>query len=384
MNQKISTHNCYKRFSSGIFLSIVLLMGTNGITSNAEFTGPPVIHSVKVSPGMHVNPSQGQSVELSFSISEPGQVSALVVDRDGYVVRHLAVAKNVQKEKVVLQWNGKTEGDKKIVPNEGYSFKIDWESSGKKESYFPASKPEKQIWIKANYYDRQQGILSYKLPFAARVHIHATAGKRNSRTGEYEGPVLKTIINREPRSAGAVLENWNGLDESGIIFVPDLPDFGISIAAQPLPENSIITIGNRNDTYLASIETRTGKSEFPVFSNLEGHHGLSGYEDISPALKIKQFSATWSEQEGLWSASTGPLELECSLEGPSVASFAVQPARLKVFVDGKAVVDIPAKDPNFRVAVPIEKLADGIHIVAINWDSDYGPIASNSLRLKKQ
>jgi hypothetical protein len=106
--------------------------------------------------------------------------------------------------------------------------------------------------LNADYYSARAGTLVYTLPVASRVHFQAGSAKPNAR-GEHEGPVLKTIVNREPRAAGRITEMWNGFDESGTIRVSDQPDFVLALAVAPLPENSILTYGNREARHLSAV-----------------------------------------------------------------------------------------------------------------------------------
>jgi len=127
--------------------------------------------------------------------------------------------------------------------------------------------------VKADSYSPMSGILRYTLPVASRVHVQAGSAILNATTGRSEGPVMKTIVDRAPRAAGAVVEQWNGFDESGTIHVPDLRNFVVGIAATPLPENTIITVGNRKITFLEWAENRTGNSLVTRPSVDPVHHG---------------------------------------------------------------------------------------------------------------
>jgi hypothetical protein len=49
----------------------------------------------------------------------------------------------------------------------------------------------------------------------------------------------------EPRAAGAVIQQWNGFDETGSVYIPDLGGFTCWVETIELPENAIITVGNR-------------------------------------------------------------------------------------------------------------------------------------------
>src|SRR5262249_31783211 len=143
--------------------------------------------------------------------------------------------------------------------------------------------------------------LSYKLSRPARVHIQAGVAKIDPKTKQAEGPVLKTVVNREPRPAGAVVEAWNGLDEAGSSYVPDLPDFVVNIVATSLPENAIPATGNRSAGFLAAAVSRTGESLIPAAPVSHEHHlGLDVFHDTAPRLVASPLNASWSPPEKAW------------------------------------------------------------------------------------
>ncbi len=160
------------------------------------------------------NPSLGQKIGLSFTLDRTGFLTLLILDRDGFLVRKLVAAKPVEKGPLSFDWDGQDDAGE-VVPDEAYSLKIDLSSGGQTGSYFPGNSLAEDLQVQTNYYDRRGAIFSYKLPRAARVHIQAGIARIDPKTKVADGPVLKTLVNREPRPAGAVVENWNGFDEGG-------------------------------------------------------------------------------------------------------------------------------------------------------------------------
>jgi hypothetical protein len=296
------------------------------------------IESVSISKPFF-NPSLEEKVRVSLSVASGGSLTLLVLDRDGYPVRSLASRQVVQAGKVAYDWDGKDDRGI-VVPDEAYSLKVDLESGGQSSQYFPANTPGTSLPVTTNYYDRQGAILSYRLPAPARVHIQAGTARLNAKTGARDGPVLKTLVNRAPRASGPVIENWNGFDESNAFYVPDLPDFVVAIAATSLPENAIVTFGNRKVSFLEAVASRHGESLVTVAARSHEHHaGLGALDDVAPRLKATILDANWSSADRLWVANQGALHVSISLDGPSAAAFAKQPAFLAIFLDDK-----PPKD----------------------------------------
>ena len=235
-----------------------------------------------------------------------------------------------------------------------------------------------------NYYDRQGAVLSYRLPAPARVHIQAGTASLNAKTGARDGPVLKTLVNRAPRASGPVIENWNGFDESNAFYVPDLPDFVVAIAATSLPENAIITFGNREVSFLETAASRQGKSLVTAGATTHEHHaGLDALDDVAPRLKATVLDATWSSADRLWVAKQDDLHVSISLDGPSAAAFSKQPAFLAIFLDDKKIKQVDSPRPGMTVEVKLPKSLPGTHVLAMNWVSAFGPVAVDALRVNR-
>jgi len=335
------------------------------------------------------NPSLGQKIGISFALAQPGTLTVLILDRDGYPVRKLIAGKAVEKGKQALDWDGRDDAGE-VVSDEAYSLRIELHHEGKVTLYFPANLGEEDVKAVTNYYGRQNGVLSYKLPKPARVHVQAGTAVADSRTGKGTGPVLRTLVNREPRPAGAVVENWNGFDESGLFYVPDLPNFVIAVAATALPENALITIGNRGSSFVDRALGRRGKSLLTAKAeDHHHHHGLSAVEDVSPRLHLVPTNASWNSTEKAWTARGDALTLDLSLEGATASRFRQEPGGVTVFIDGQIVKDLRdlkgllSTSGDLTVDIPLSRLSSGSHALAVNWGSDFGPVSVGALRIRK-
>ena len=352
------------------------------VVAVAAVAKPLSIRDVHVTPAFF-NPSLAQAATLSFMLAAAGDVSITVVDRDGFPVRALMSHTPLAAGRHTIAWNGKTDGGG-VVADEAWSFKIDFYNGKTASEYFPAADDlaPKMTDIRADSWDPVSGILRYTLPFAARVHIQAGSATVDPKTNAVNGPVLKTIVNREPRIGGAVIEQWDGLDESRTIRVTDLPHFAVAIAATPLPESSVITVGNRKIAYVATIAARKGASLLPVQRGPHVHHqGLTAVQDVSPPLQLQIRNAKWSASGRKWVASGGELDVQATAAGPSAAAFVAERGGVQAFIDGKRVKTLGVVTQNpVEISVPIPRLAAGTHILAINWGSPFGPVAVNSLR----
>lgn len=359
--------------------SVIVLLSAAAAAAAAPAAKSGAIQAVRVEPPS-LNLAAHEMATVSATFTRPGTASVLLVDRDGYAVRTLAKAQPVDGP-VSFGWDGRDDAGE-LVADEAYSLKIDWRGSGGGiETCFPANAPAKVVAVSARSYDRRTATLSYTLERPSRVHVQAGTAAVNGKSN-MDGPVMKTVVNREPRAGGAIAEHWSGYDESGTIFVPDLQGFAVAIAAAPLPESSIITFGNRKRQFVETLAARKGSSLF-TFARTHMHHGgLETADDVSPALSLEPLNATWSKTDRTWvMPEAGPLKLRVSVHGPTATQFLAQPAKVERYVDSRNVGSIPPQKNHDIIEVPIAA-GSSTRRVSINWVSDWGPLAANSLRVR--
>ena len=211
----------------------------------------PLLRRVSVSP-TSVNLLAGEMPAIAVTIGSAARLDVQVIDRDGFVIRTLP-PKNGAPGRNSFTWDGKDDRGA-VVPDEAYSFRV--VAGGGVDEYFPASQNAAMTAVTPLSYSRASSTLTYVLEKPSRVHVQA-----GTIDAKAEGPVLKTIVDRQPRDGGRIAEHWSGFDESGALYVPDLPGFAFAIAATPLPENSIITYGNTKQPFLEYAAHRTGVFE---------------------------------------------------------------------------------------------------------------------------
>jgi len=329
------------------------------------------------------NPSLGETVVITVKTPAASRISIAVLDRDGYVTRWLA-KDEVSDASHVATWDGR-DAEGAVVPDEAYSFKVDVTSSAGKWTYFPAASVPKTFPVQARHYSRRDAALLYELPAAARIHAQAGSAAIDVTTKKYNGPVLKTLVNREPRPAGAIVESWNGFDESGAIYVPDLPQFVTAILATELPENAVIAFGNKTRAFLDVAASRGGTSLLPAYNGHahDHHHGLVSLEDVSPSLAVTPLNASWDEKAKAWTVKGNPLRLSVRLEGRTASYVARQPGKIIVFIDYVQAVERTVRTPNQTIELSLGVETGQPHVVSVNWQSDYGPLAPNSIRVMR-
>ena len=363
-----------------ILLPIVLIAAVSVAAAEPQ-PARSVIQSVAVS-STSFNPSSGESVRVSIVLAKAGRMDAVIVDRDGYPTRMLMFGRLFAAGRGELIWDGRGD-DGHIVADEAYSLRLQWTDGKTTESYFPANRPAQMTAVVPRYYSRSTATLVYELPVPSRVHVQAGTAALNPKTKKLEGPVLKTIVNREPRAAGRIAEYWNGFDESREIYVPDLQNFVTAIATTPLPENSIIAFGNHTITFLDYATARKGTSRFTFRVRSHMHHaGLSALDDVSPPMKLEPLNAVWSEAERIWTTSDAVLKVRIGVEGLAAERFMAQPGKLYQFINGKQITLAPSARESMIVEIPMRQFPQSLNTLSINWQSLYGAVAASSLRVR--
>lgn len=341
-----------------------------------------LITGVSVSPPFF-NPSIGQQEKITFTSERAGTVQLEIVDRDGFPIRGLE-PHAVRPGPVSFSWDGRDNAGL-VVPDEAYAIRISFSGDGARDLYDPAqhfqSVPQDHP---SCTYSRSEGILSYTLPWPARVHILAGQATQDPMTHVSDGPVLKTVVDRQPRAAGSVVETWNGLDEGGTISVPDLPHFVVAITIAPLPENAILSVGNRKSTFLDyALQHRPKKALLPRKRDAarQPHHvGLTALEDHDVPLTLK-VNAQFDPVARVFRTQGGPLEATLTLDPHLAPHFLISSSDIEVFVDEKLVATKNARRSPARLSIAGAALSAGRHRVAFNWASGAGPVAVTAVQV---
>jgi len=199
---------------------------------------------------------------------------------DNDLIRVLSpIKKKANTNSYEFSWDGK-DTEKGVVPDEVYHPVVNIitadnithtisnnASSGGEEVY----DFEKRI---------RPGAIEYTLPVASRLLI---------RTGIKNGPMLRTLVDWQPRSSGFHVERWNGRDLDDLIAVEQNPKVGHLIVGYKLPDNSIITYGNDNETYRIYRERKNWPLKQATYENrlLERNGIAIRSEYYQPVLQQK-------------------------------------------------------------------------------------------------
>lgn len=218
------------------------------------------------------NPTRGEDVRLSYSVSVDANVTVKVYDPDRYLAQDLMVDEFQQAGIRELIWDGR-DVDGNIVPDQAYFFTIEaFQDSRQKtgdmrqETQEPeVSSPRSQVWSAGS---SLENVAVYDPTIFSAGEEHDIADARfnwEANTvsfnlpkpswvlgwgGIRRGPLVKIFLDWEPRPAGENIVFWDGKDQDGVADVSNHKDFVYRILTNTFPENSIIAIGNKGISYL--------------------------------------------------------------------------------------------------------------------------------------
>jgi len=104
---------------------------------------------------------------------------------------------------------------------------------------------------------------------------------------------------------------------------------------------------------------------------------------VSPALKIEPLNATWSPADHVWTVNgASRLRVRVTPRGPTATAFSKHPATIERFIDGRRLGDAERKKSDV-VEIPLDARND-VQRISINWNSDWGPVAANTIQVRRR
>ncbi len=306
------------------------------------------------------NPRAGQKVSVSYVLSAPANVEAALYDPDFTLVRTLKSEGVQAGGRASLAWDGKDQ-DGVVVPDEAYFFTITArDAQGAIETYDPTSFSggEGKDIVKADI-DPVSRAITYHLPSAARVLI---------RLGVQDGPLLNTLVDWKPRVAGEITEHWNGRDQDDVLDMLGQQRFKMLITCFTLPENSVITYGNREVDYRGyrksvkagrSVKDRPRRPE----AVLSPHYQLPRTVDYSP--KLTMIFADAQEKAGM-PVLKGKALVKVDIGEEQKSFFVEQQYEVTFFLDTEFYTEQEVGYAPFNWVWDLTDVPAGEHLLTVN------------------
>lgn len=307
-----------------------------------------------------LNPQRGEEVVIHFSLSKKAKSKITLYDPDFTEIRVLTSKGYLRAGRHSLAWDGR-DSNGTVVPDEAYFFTITVDAAdGNAETYDPTvfSGGLGSDITEANV-DPVTKSITYRLPKMARVLI---------RLGVQDGPLLKTLVDWKPRTAGEITEHWNGKDRDSVIDLANHPRFKMLIAYFALPEHSIITYGNRTLDYRAY--KKSSKLQKPTKDRLvrndpaiSPHYLLARTVDYSPTLKMT-FSNVRQAQDT--QALKDKTMVKIDIDELDKAFFVNQQYEITLFLDTEFYTEQELGYVPFNWVWDLSDVDEGEHVLTVN------------------
>lgn len=239
------------------------------------------------------NPSDSESAQFDYTVSDDGLMTIRIYDQDGTLVRTLVTDKAVSAGSNADIWDGKNDSNE-LVQDGTYYVVFEYTVSGNTYTYDmrtttggeDISQDITNIVVSDTLspLEGQYVEIDYTLPEKSLVTIVVK---------DQSGSVIRNLLTEAPRISGSHTEIWDGSDEGGAIVEPGT-SFFVTITATSIADNGLITKG--------FAPTLTDISASPVrFSPATNPYGTQDKSSVRAAFTLNKqadVTATVFDEQG--------------------------------------------------------------------------------------
>ena len=392
----------YHKISVTLILAVLFILQP----LHNELFANNIITEVKVEQA-EFSPLNGEKAQILFSLAREAAVTLHVYNFDNYLVATPLDKKVCTPGTNTVFWNGRNE-EGKVVADDAYYFTVEAvDKFGGRELYNPLSFSGGEI-VQVGLVNTGGGV-SYELPQDALVRI---------RIGIHDGPLLKTLLDWEPRRAGKHFEKWDGKDDSGVILV-DSSDVSVDIQAYSLPTKSLITNGSglryaelivgdsAAEAQMNQIQlSRQAKQRLLVkkktttkqasTKNLHPHYFMNRATDRAPRFQVKITSRTdavtnsitktvqAADSPAAGEVVSGTITMTIDLEELTGIILANQRYEVIVYIDNEFHMEDEQGYHPYTFNLNTDNLTNGNHTVTFNVATLTGQVGSASIIITVQ
>jgi hypothetical protein len=324
------------------------------------------------------NPFRGEALDLSVALKQPAELAVRVYDADWREVAVLADGQYMAAGDNSLAWSGR-DHQGRLVADDAYFFTLEARSAdGESEIYDPTtfSGGEEGDLTEADL-DPSVGAIRYRLPEMARVNI---------RIGVGGGPLLRTVVDWEPRVAGAVTDYWDGKDLDGLIDLWEHPDRKMIITYFTLPASSVITYGNdqaEDPERVLEADAHTKPDRNPQWAEstkISRHYRIPRAQDRAPTIEM-DFPNQVGEEDGAV-VLNGRSIVHVDLDETSKPHFQSSKFEIVFFVDGRFYAEEETGYAPYNWVWDTSQMEEGEYLLTVNVSSFTDQIGIKSARVK--
>lgn len=202
------------------------------------------------------NPAKGERFKIPIKVNKAAEVSVKIFTSDGDLIATLTKQGTLKPGTHELLWDGK-DSQGIFVPDDAYipvlAAKL---QDGNTVEVDPRMSSGGEVVENLTVEVTPTQEITYHLPAPSRVLI---------RVGIKNGPMMRSLINWVPKTAGKNIQRWNGFDADNLLDLRNHERLGILVTAYRLPDNAIIATGNDKLSY---VEYRSKRGFTEVTCNL--------------------------------------------------------------------------------------------------------------------
>ncbi len=330
----------------------------------------------------------GEQVGISFFLSEPAVVTVQIYSPDYDVVRSLIQNQTRASGINTVYWDGRD--DENIqVPDEGYLVAIRARGEdGLQAVYDPTAHSGGEITEVRLERVSPSGSgykIFYSVPFASRISLKA---------GIHNGPLLKTLIDWQPATAGEHVQVWDGLDETGRIQVMEQPGAHLHFEGYVLPNNTIIVQSSSSDYLVYRRGLKSDLNNIISFQTARRSSlnrmakGISAQNLVKRSANVSPVFTVYLEDDRVTPLAdkpavdlSGQARLVVVVAPESMALFNESRYEIIVFVDNMRFDEEEHAHTPYTYTLDTRKLSNGEHLITINQACITGQIGAYSFKI---
>ncbi|MBK9119108.1 MAG: hypothetical protein IPM18_05840 [Phycisphaerales bacterium] len=317
-----------------------------------------------------------ERIPIRFELSRPATVTLTIHGPNRELIARVADGVPQQAGVCILEWDGR-DVDGVNVPDEAYSVHLQAVAGEETAIWAPWLHSGGERLNAGEVRPLSATELGYTLPRPARVLVRAAV---------LNGPLLKTIVNWEPRPAGLNIEPWDGYDEQRVRVVTGLAQLRVGVIAFALPDAAILTVGNTTERYGAYYTrvaaTRPRHPEVTRVRDaatvLSPHAAIPPHLNRDPGLTLEflgQETPSTTAPATTQPAEPGaPLKLRgdtilfrVDVPDPAERSFLNdQRFELIIYVNDRRLLEVEQGHVPFTYPWDVAALAPGRHVLTVN------------------
>jgi flagellar hook assembly protein FlgD len=306
------------------------------------------------------DPSSGETVALSFEITEQADVHVFIYDRLGQKVQNIdrpALEAGIHS----VTWDGRN-ANGKLASGDVFLYVIQATTKDGKKAAYNMAEETGGLEVKSLEYtlDRDTGAIGYVLPKACMIRIRA---------GLMDGMFAKSLFDDwKPSVAGRHTYQWDGKDNSGQLYLLKSKNLDIRLTCYTLADNTIIVTGN---IVPFEVEPNLSKAENQEREHLWATKGkyLHYRHDPQichpPRFKVLFPTANPSEKQDA-NVIAGVVPIRIELDPRDVKHLINTRFEVMLFIDGVFIYEIEEGSSPFTYNWDTKDFARGPHIVTVN------------------